>query len=275
MKLRHNKKRNTAFLYEALIREVAKSVISKDVERKKSILSIIKEHFSAGSVLTKEIKLYKNLHETRRLDIYTAERLIHESKSDHSRLNKEHIFESQTRLINIINKKLGSDVFANFVPSYKSLATISQVFGEDVDTKERVLLERKLIGTMVIREGAPPKLNKMPHIDGLVYNTFVKKFNDKYDSQLLPEQKKLLNLYLTSFSNNGIEFKVFLGEEINRLKSKISMITEDKEGSMGDDIKRKTKAVLEKLEKFKKTKIDNEVIQGVLKMQSLASETSS
>ena len=53
------------------------------------------------------------------------------------------------------------------------------------------------------------------------------------------------------------------------------MITEDKEGSMGDDIKRKTKAVLEKLEKFKKTKIDNEVIQGVLKMQSLASETSS
>ena len=66
-----------------------------------------------------------------------------------------------------------------------------------------------------------------------------------------------------------------MGEEINRLKSKISMITEDKEGSMGDDIKRKTKAVLEKLEKFKKTKIDNEVIQGVLKMQSLASETSS
>mgnify|MGYP003658787496 FL=1 len=34
----------------------------------------------------------------------------------------------------------------------------------------------------------------------------------------------------------------------------------------------KTKLVLEKLEEFKKTKIDENMVKGVLKIQSLASE---
>ena len=32
MKLKHNKKRNTAFLFEALVRELTKSVVRKDSE---------------------------------------------------------------------------------------------------------------------------------------------------------------------------------------------------------------------------------------------------
>ena len=34
MKLKHNKKRNTAFLYEALVKEITKAVMDKDVEKK-------------------------------------------------------------------------------------------------------------------------------------------------------------------------------------------------------------------------------------------------
>ena len=191
MKLKHNKKRNTAFIYEALVREVAKAVVKKDENKKSLIVKIIKEHFAPNSILLKELKLYKMLEETRSLDIYTAERLIKEAQIDYRRLNKDDIFKKQTSLIGNINKKLTSEVFSNFVPSYKSLATIAQVFSVDVDTKERVLLERKLLGAMVMKEGAPVKSKNMPHIDGLVYKTFVKKFNEKYDKELLPEQKKV------------------------------------------------------------------------------------
>jgi hypothetical protein len=272
MKLKHNKKRNTAFVYEALVREVAKAVVRKDEKRKGLIIKIMKEHFSPNNILAKELQLYRTLEETKGLDIYTAERLIKEARIDYNKLNKDDIFKSQTKLISIINKNLTSEVFSNFVPNYKNLATISQIFGDDAITKERVLLERKLLGDMVAKEGAPIKSKNMPHIDGLVYKTFVKKFNEKYDKELLPEQKQLLNLFLTSFTDNGVEFKMFLSEEVGRLKNSIASVLKKENSDIDSDMRDKTKLVLEKLEEFKKTKIDENMVKGVLKIQSLASE---
>ena len=54
MKLKHNKKRNTAFLFESLVREMTKAVVNKDMEGKQKVLSIIKEHFHKGTELYKE-----------------------------------------------------------------------------------------------------------------------------------------------------------------------------------------------------------------------------
>ena len=42
-KFKHNKKRNSAFLYEALVQELTKSIVSKNTEQKKKIVKIIKE----------------------------------------------------------------------------------------------------------------------------------------------------------------------------------------------------------------------------------------
>jgi len=272
MKLKHNKKRNTAFVYEALVREVAKAIVKKDEKKKSLIVKIMKEHFSPNNILAKELQLYKALEETKGLDVYTAERLIKEARTDYNKLDQNDIFKSQTKLINIINKNLTSEVFSNFVPNYKNLATIAQVFGSDVNTKERVLLERKLLGTIVMKEGAPAKSKNMPHIDGLVYKTFVKKFNEKYDKELLPEQKQLLNHFLTSFTDNGVEFKMFLSEEVGRLKNSIAGVLKEDNSDIDNDMRDKTRLVLERLEEFKKTKIDENMVKGVLKIQSLASE---
>ena len=61
MKFRHNKKRNTAFLFEALIREVTKAVAEGNKKREAKIIKIIKEHFSKSTELSKELKIYKCL----------------------------------------------------------------------------------------------------------------------------------------------------------------------------------------------------------------------
>ena len=55
-------------------------------------------------------------------------------------------------------------------------------------------------------------------IDNLTYKSFVKAFNEKYDNSLLSEQKDLLKVYINSFTDNGIDLKIFLNEEISRLK---------------------------------------------------------
>ena len=46
MRLKHNKKRNTAFVYETLVRELTESVVKNNKNKQNKIVSIIKEHFS-------------------------------------------------------------------------------------------------------------------------------------------------------------------------------------------------------------------------------------
>ena len=69
MKLKHNKKRNTAFLFESLVREMTKAVINKDMDRKQKVLAIIKEHFQKGSELSKELEIYKSVLDTKALSL--------------------------------------------------------------------------------------------------------------------------------------------------------------------------------------------------------------
>ena len=47
MKKRHNKKRNIAFVYEALIREATVAILRKDMDRRDKVLNIIKTHFNS------------------------------------------------------------------------------------------------------------------------------------------------------------------------------------------------------------------------------------
>ena len=44
MRLKHNKKRNTAFVYEALVRELTKSAIKNDKNKMKKLKKIWTSH---------------------------------------------------------------------------------------------------------------------------------------------------------------------------------------------------------------------------------------
>jgi hypothetical protein len=65
---------------------------------------------------------------------------------------------------------------------------------------------------------------------------------------------------------------MFLSEEVGRLKNSITNSLNEENSDIDNDMRDKTKLVLEKLEEFKKTKIDENMVKGVLKIQSLASE---
>ena len=63
MKIRHNKKRNTAFIYEALIVESTVCALKKDTERQNKAANIIKKYFKNGSVLRKALECYRALYD--------------------------------------------------------------------------------------------------------------------------------------------------------------------------------------------------------------------
>jgi len=275
MRLKHNKKRNTAFLYETLLKEMSKSVVRKEEDRKSAILSILKEFFSQGKVLREELDLYKFLYETRRVDAYTAERIIQEARKDYLSLDLKEIFNTQTALINMVNKKLGKSVFQTFVPNYRSLATISQIFNKEMTAKSRVLLERKIIGVMTASPKEESRMTSMPKVDDLAYKTFINKFNDKYGSDLLKEQRGLLTRYIMSLSDSGIALKVFLNEEISRLKK--DLVTSLDLNHVKDDkmIALKIEQVSQLLESFSQKKIDGGMVEKILKIQSFVEEINS
>ena len=99
MKLKHNKKRNTALLYEYLVKELTRCVLKEDLKTKKKIISILKEFFQKDSVLAKELSIYKSISEPALITKTLAEKILSESKKQFESLNKEEVFKQQTKLI--------------------------------------------------------------------------------------------------------------------------------------------------------------------------------
>ena len=63
---KHNKKRNTAFIYEALVREIVKQSVAKNNEKRNAAIQIMKESFAPKTELRKELDLYKTLMDNNR-----------------------------------------------------------------------------------------------------------------------------------------------------------------------------------------------------------------
>jgi hypothetical protein len=265
MRLKHNKKRNTAFVYEALVRELTESVVKNNKNKQNKIVSIIKEHFTGSSVLKKELDLYKTIYETRHIEKTTAEKIVVQVKQEHDTLDKRKLFQEQSALISKINRTLSSKVYSNFVPNYKTIASVYSIFQETLPVKDRVLLEENIVDQMsasveTVQEGQQP-------MDTLVYNTFVSKFNEEYSEALNENQKALLGNYITSFDDNGVELKIYLNEEIGRLKSRLVDIKEE-QGS-DSSLKEKIEKVYNILDETKTKDIDTETLEIVLSTQQL------
>ena len=78
MKNKHNKKRNTAFLYEVIVREITNSILEKNNKKKDFLLKVCKSFFSKNSILKEELELYKVINETKNLESSVAEKILRE-----------------------------------------------------------------------------------------------------------------------------------------------------------------------------------------------------
>jgi hypothetical protein len=273
MKNKHNKKRNTAFLYEIIVREITNSILEKNEQKKNYLLNVCKVFFSKNSILKKELQLYKAINESHELAPQVAEKLLSEAKYQYEMLDKNKIFNQQTKLINVLNKVSDGKIFNTFIPDYKNLATISQIFNT-ITIKEKVLLENSLVAKMSSSPEDAEK-EKLQTLDALAYKLFVKKFNDQYGETLLSEQKELLTRYVMSFADGGVEFKLFLNEELDRLKTNLKDTLKNKQISEDKFLSEKTNIVLKKMEDYSKRSVDEKMIQEVLKIQNLIKEMNS
>ena len=270
-KYKHNKKKNTAFLYEMLILELTKSILKKDMDLKNKITKIIKESFGRNTMLYQDLKLYHALSKTKNVRQTTAEKIIAEVKDIRRNLDKKSLLSEQNKLSRQIKKSLSDEVMNNFIPSYKSLATIYQIFNQNAPIKTKVLLENEIIKQMSISPEEAER-RKMVPIDNLVYKTFAKKFNQEYSHELLSEQKELLSKFISSFMDNSLQLKTYLNEEVARLKSELRQSLLIEEFVSDKEMLKKTKQIMAILESYKQRQPEKEMVQQVIKIQSLVHE---
>jgi len=265
--MKHNKKRNTAFIYEMLSKELTKAIIDENAEMRDSIVEIIKEHFAPNTPLALELTFYKTLLETKNVQAGIADKLLQETKIAHARLDSASTFDAQSRVISVINKTLGQSAWGNFVSNFKSLASVNAIFNTKTPVRSKVLFEQAIVDAMSA-ETTLSESNKLESIDNLTYNSFIKKFNSKY-TNLIKEQKDLLNQYITSFADDGFELRVYLNEELGRLKSLVKATSENTSEPL---ISQKLNEVSEYLEEFRKRDFTDGDLNKILKTQELVQE---
>ena len=270
MKFRHNKKRNPAFIFEALTREFAKAKLHKDQEKLIRVKRVMQEVFNKDGLLYKQLRLYKALTETRDVDYLTAEKIIAEVHRVFSTFDKKALYDEQTTAIHKINHELAPTVFNHYVSNYKSLASAYQMFNDNtIGVKDRVLLERKIIQEMV-----SPSVDQKEEepVDELVVKMFIKKFNNTF-GDLMTEQKTLISKYMGSLEDDDTELKIFVNEELERLKEELKENMGIEEFQADDSMKSKAGQVYNLLEGFRnKRTLQKDDLVFILKTQQLVKE---
>ena len=136
--------------------------------------------------------------------------------------------------------------------------------------KNKVLLEGQIInkmayGATTLKESASPKLNNA------TLKLFSKKFNSVY-GELLGEQKELLSKFVSSFKDNGLELKMFLNEEIGRLKKELNNSLDEPLIKEDAELQKKTEEVLKLLDNFSGQYINEDMLKKILNVQKLVRE---
>jgi hypothetical protein len=269
MKAKHNKKRNSAFVYEALLREATAALLKKDKKRCDTIINLLKKHFKEGTHLKRDLECQRSLYESRGMEKELCQKILREATISSRLIDPEGLFKQQSALIQDINTELEPAVFNTYVPNYKTLASISQLFSFRTTPKEQVLLENEVLSYMTEIESPPPTIGA---VDTLVVKTFVEKFNTKYKNSLLAEQQELLSYYISSFTDNALQLKIFLNEELTRLKIHLEEARTLEEIQADPQMVEKTNQVIEKLNSFHGDTLTDEVVMTVLKTQDLVKE---
>ena len=130
MKNKHNKKRNTAFVFEALAREATVAIIKGDNDRKAKVVSIVRKHFTGDSLLKKDLECYRSLYENQNLDETTSKKIVEAVMAAKRLIDPDGLFKQQTQVINDINKELSPQTFNNFVPNMSINRDPTDSFGE-------------------------------------------------------------------------------------------------------------------------------------------------
>jgi hypothetical protein len=231
-KIKHSKFKNTAIIYDSLIKQLMQDTIS---ENKSESLNIIKKYFNSNSILLKELKLYQGILEGNFKNDTQALYFIDKMIQSRKKLNEKQLLTEKYNLINEIKKYYNIDnFFKTNIREYKQYASIFNLFQFEenvfpselnkckITLCESIVKKEKNKDEIVISENISEFRNLDPEIKTLAYKLMVESFNNKY-SNILKEQKELLRNFI--LNTNSVEFLKFFKEQAKSVKEKLDKMS--------------------------------------------------
>jgi hypothetical protein len=248
MKLKHNKLRNPAILFELLVRQ-----ISSDTFKNKDSASvdIIKKHYK-NTQIAKEYKIYQTLAEAKEMSEAKANVLLNIAIEAHRKLNKSALKKQKYDLISSIKENYDLDeFFKTKIENYKTLASIYLLFeissSDIIEPQKEAQYRYTILENMCLKPHVEQKdevIEEYKTLDKgtkvLVYKLLVQKFNEKY-SDLDINQKNLLKEYINNNSSSD-KLREYINLEMVRVKA---------------DLKKKTSKLKDEVRKIKMNEVMN------------------
>ena len=118
---------------------------TKGRKTKQTVVEILKTTFQRELLYTKTFNITSNCLRQKKLQEEFAVRFMTEVKKDWNELDRKKYSDPQTQLIKQINEFVSPNVFANFIPNYKNIATVGSYFySKGSKPKVRLLIEDRV-----------------------------------------------------------------------------------------------------------------------------------
>jgi len=218
----HNKKRNTALLYEFLIRTISSALVEGDKKKSSTALKILRRYYKPGTQLYKEFRLFNALVKTTVSSDSVASTILSEARSAVGSIDLDTLDREKSLLIRNINHMIKDENFYDQpIAEYRLFATIQTLLNEwrkpsgtadivslatyENQLREWLLSEKKKEDHTLIDES--------PGTTRLLMKVMMKKLNEKYSASLNDDQREIIKAYAFSTANEDqTTIKKKLGE---------------------------------------------------------------
>ena len=225
-KIPHSKYRNTAILFELLIRKITSEMIS---ENNSQAINILKKYFT-GTEIAKENRLYQTLLKNQNLTESKSNTIIETISKLSSKLDRKKLSKEKYNLIKEIKASYDiEDFFKASIDNYKTLASVYTLIESNFveDPHPSIIINAKTNLLEYLVESTTPKetqiyqeLSQMDKGDRfLIYKVMLENFNKKYHD-LGEEQKIILKTYVNNISNSP-SLKEFINKKFTSLKKSL------------------------------------------------------
>jgi len=237
----HNKKRNSIFLYECLVRRISQALVEGDQRMSSRVLKVLKNRFKPGSELYREFRLANSLVKTSVSSPAVAALIIQEARAAAKSHDVNKLESEKTSLIHDINACLGGrDLLDTQVNEYRIYATIQTLLNDwrsrDPDLGRLAHYEDQLVQWLVSEktarnDGSVSDLS--PGSGRLLMKIMTQKLNERYSGVLTQEQKSFIRTYaLSTTRGDDLSFRNRLiglrDELIEKIDEYVSLHTDEK-----------------------------------------------
>lgn len=234
--IKHSKYRNTAILFELLVRQITLEVLNGDTTE--NAKHIVRKFFAPSTELNKELRLYELLLKERYNSTHKAEKFVDAILEVRGKMDAAKLLKEKYNLIKEISTKFEINQFLSSpVSDYKVMASIYKIFESggvpDSDVKETFDAKQCIVESISSKAIKPEKPDESAKLIEtyqkqekdlrlLTYKILIETFNKKY-TNLDNRQKGLLREYINNISNTS-KFKDYVADELPKITLELKQL---------------------------------------------------